>query len=334
MPATSSTVNATIRPNSAALSAAGHNQREHQARRQRVERDPRERPDLDVEVPGEHEPDRRHQEDGQDVVGENGEQQVHTKWSILPAMRLRTRLSLAFFVISVLPLAVVTAYSYYSSGAALRRAAETQADQMAADMGNRMSWVMADLGDRVERLWRMRVEQPAGGAKPAGATRAAGAPRGGAARLAGGTCGARRHRPTPRRCATSRRCSSPRPRRWSSGSSSPRRASTRWRQPPRRRPSRTGRRMPPEPPDGAGRRGPPPPMEPRIAGGRARGHRTREARPKAEAAATATRGGPGMRGVPVVAPGMPRIVIDFAGGDGERRRGAGDRVRGARSVPS
>jgi len=76
-------------------------------------------------------------------------------------MRLRTRLSLAFFLISVLPLAVVTAYSYYSSGEALRRAAETQADQMAADMVNRMSWVMADLGDRVERLWRMRVEQPA-----------------------------------------------------------------------------------------------------------------------------------------------------------------------------
>jgi serine phosphatase RsbU (regulator of sigma subunit) len=55
---------------------------------------------------------------------------------------------------------VVTAYSYYSSAAALRRAAEGQADQMAAEMGDRMAWVMTDLGDRVERLWRMRVDAP------------------------------------------------------------------------------------------------------------------------------------------------------------------------------
>ena len=76
-------------------------------------------------------------------------------------MKLRTRLSLAFFLISVVPLGLVTAYSYYSSAAALRRAVEVQADQMAAEMGDRMTWVMADLGDRVERLWRMRIEEPA-----------------------------------------------------------------------------------------------------------------------------------------------------------------------------
>ena len=75
-------------------------------------------------------------------------------------MRIRTRLSVAFFLISVVPLAVVTAYSYYSSAAALRRAVEGQADQMAAEMGDRMAWVMSDLGDRVERLWRMRVDAP------------------------------------------------------------------------------------------------------------------------------------------------------------------------------
>ena len=89
-------------------------------------------------------------------------------------MRLRRRLSLAFFLISVLPLALVTAYSYYSSAAALRRAVEGQADQMAAEMGDRMTWVMNDLGDRVERLWRMRVEDP-------GAGRAAGEPEPGGA---------------------------------------------------------------------------------------------------------------------------------------------------------
>jgi len=79
-------------------------------------------------------------------------------------MRIRTRLSLAFFLISVVPLGLVTAYSYSSSAAALRRAVEGQADQMAAEMGDRMAWVMTDLGDRVERLWRMRVEAPPSGA--------------------------------------------------------------------------------------------------------------------------------------------------------------------------
>ena len=73
-------------------------------------------------------------------------------------MRIRTRLSLAFFLISVVPIGLVTAYSYYSSAAALRRAVEGQAGQMAAEMGDRMAWVMTDLGDRVERLWRMRVD--------------------------------------------------------------------------------------------------------------------------------------------------------------------------------
>jgi serine phosphatase RsbU (regulator of sigma subunit) len=77
-------------------------------------------------------------------------------------MRLRTRLSLAFFLISGIPLAVVTGYSYYSSASALRKAVEMQADQMAVEMGDRMTWVMADLGDRVERLWRLRVDTAGG----------------------------------------------------------------------------------------------------------------------------------------------------------------------------
>ncbi|MBP1636304.1 MAG: protein,cache protein [Acidobacteria bacterium] len=85
-------------------------------------------------------------------------------------MRIRTRLSLAFFLISVVPIGLVTAYSYYSSAAALRRAVEGQADQMAAEMGDRMAWVMTDLGDRVERLWRMRVESaPAAPQEPVAA---------------------------------------------------------------------------------------------------------------------------------------------------------------------
>lgn len=71
-------------------------------------------------------------------------------------MRIRHRLTLAFFVLSVLPLAVVTGYSYYASASALRRAAESQADQLATEMGQRMAWVLADLGDRVQRVWQIQ----------------------------------------------------------------------------------------------------------------------------------------------------------------------------------
>ena len=82
-------------------------------------------------------------------------------------MRIRHRLSVAFFLISVLPLAVVTAYSYYSSAAALRRAAAEQADQMAMEMGERMTFVLADLGDRVQRFWQARSVRSAGEASRA-----------------------------------------------------------------------------------------------------------------------------------------------------------------------
>ncbi len=71
-------------------------------------------------------------------------------------MRLRTRLALVFFLISVVPLAVVTAYGYYASARALRRAAEAQSQQLAKDMGQRMAWVTADLADRMAQLWRIQ----------------------------------------------------------------------------------------------------------------------------------------------------------------------------------
>ncbi len=94
-------------------------------------------------------------------------------------MRIRHRLTLAFFALSVLPVAVVTGYSYYSSASALRRAAQSQAEQMAADMGQRMIWVLADLGDRVQRAWHMQPGAPpdtvvqAGGRRPSGNARMA-----------------------------------------------------------------------------------------------------------------------------------------------------------------
>lgn len=67
-------------------------------------------------------------------------------------MKLRTQLMLAFLVMSVLPLTVVTLYSYSSSAAALRRAASAEAGSMAAELGQRMEFVTADLGRRVDLL--------------------------------------------------------------------------------------------------------------------------------------------------------------------------------------
>jgi serine phosphatase RsbU (regulator of sigma subunit) len=68
-------------------------------------------------------------------------------------MTLRTRLTLAFFAISVVPLAAVTLFSYASSERALRRAAEQQADELAVDLGRRMELVTADLERRMQRAW-------------------------------------------------------------------------------------------------------------------------------------------------------------------------------------
>ena len=60
-------------------------------------------------------------------------------------MTLRSRLTLAFFAISVVPLAAVTFFSYAASERALRRAAEQQADELAVELGRRMEFVTADL---------------------------------------------------------------------------------------------------------------------------------------------------------------------------------------------
>jgi serine phosphatase RsbU (regulator of sigma subunit) len=80
-------------------------------------------------------------------------------------MSLRTRLTIAFFAISVIPLAVVTFFSYYASESALRRAAEQQAATMAAELGHRMEWVTTDLERRIDRAWPI----PAAPAAPGGA---------------------------------------------------------------------------------------------------------------------------------------------------------------------
>ena len=76
-------------------------------------------------------------------------------------MTLRSKLTLAFFGISVVPLACVTLFSYYSSGQALRRAAEQQASNLAGELGRRMEWVTGDLERRMQRVWPIPESQAA-----------------------------------------------------------------------------------------------------------------------------------------------------------------------------
>jgi serine phosphatase RsbU (regulator of sigma subunit) len=67
-------------------------------------------------------------------------------------MKLRTRLVLAFFALSVVPLGAVTYYSYTNNVLALREAAEREADLLAGELSQRMQLVTAQLSDRVEHL--------------------------------------------------------------------------------------------------------------------------------------------------------------------------------------
>jgi serine phosphatase RsbU (regulator of sigma subunit) len=67
-------------------------------------------------------------------------------------MSLRTRLIVAFFTLSVVPLVAVTFYAYTSNVRALRQAAEHEADLLAGELGQRMRLVTAQLSERVEHL--------------------------------------------------------------------------------------------------------------------------------------------------------------------------------------
>ena len=67
-------------------------------------------------------------------------------------MSLRTRLVLAFFLLSVVPLGAVTFYSYTNNVRALQDAAEREADLLAGELGQRMQLVTAQLSERVEHL--------------------------------------------------------------------------------------------------------------------------------------------------------------------------------------
>ena len=206
-------------------------------------------------------------------------------------MRIRKRLALAFFLISVVPLGLATAYSYASSAAALRRAVEGQADQMAAEMGDRMAWVMTDLGDRVERLWRMRVDSPATAA-PQAATAEPNEKAVTELRTVA-TAMLAEAAPLVRRLEFE---SSP-------AGSADEAAAQVHAVPPEGEPG-FGRR------GGSGRRGPGSMGGPPLGGPRS-GTPPDQPRIRIEGGPPGRPGGPGSTGVPVVAPGMPRVVIEM-----------------------
>jgi serine phosphatase RsbU (regulator of sigma subunit) len=68
-------------------------------------------------------------------------------------MTLRTRLIIAFLLVSVLPLSAVTLLSYRSSVRAFEGAAEREATDTAADVSRRMDVITADVGRRVDRMF-------------------------------------------------------------------------------------------------------------------------------------------------------------------------------------
>ena len=70
-------------------------------------------------------------------------------------MSLRTRLIIAFVILSVLPLSAVTLFWYLSSVHAFERAAQQETAQSAADIAQRMELMTADLGRRMDRLFEV-----------------------------------------------------------------------------------------------------------------------------------------------------------------------------------
>lgn len=87
-------------------------------------------------------------------------------------MSLRTRLIVAFLVLSVVPLGAVTYYSYTSQVRAMRDLATREADALSSEMTQRMQLVTTELSNRVEQLVDMqpavvRVAQTKPAAAPA-----------------------------------------------------------------------------------------------------------------------------------------------------------------------
>ena len=100
-------------------------------------------------------------------------------------MSLRLRLIVSFFLLSVVPLAAVTLYTYRSNLEAVREAAGQEAEQLAGDLSRRMQSVTTQLSQRVERL--MDLSETGTNAPAATTERAAATPPAPTTTSSGGT---------------------------------------------------------------------------------------------------------------------------------------------------
>jgi serine phosphatase RsbU (regulator of sigma subunit) len=81
-------------------------------------------------------------------------------------MSLRTRLIIAFLLLSVVPLSAVTFLSYLSSVRAFELAAQREATESAIDVSRRMEMITADLARRMDRLFATGTVASTGSPSP------------------------------------------------------------------------------------------------------------------------------------------------------------------------
>jgi serine phosphatase RsbU (regulator of sigma subunit) len=75
-------------------------------------------------------------------------------------MSLRTRLIIAFLLLSVVPLSAVTLLSYISSVHAFELAAQREATESATEVSRRMGMITAEVGRRMDRLFMAGTNTP------------------------------------------------------------------------------------------------------------------------------------------------------------------------------
>lgn len=80
-------------------------------------------------------------------------------------MSLRTRLIIAFLLLSVVPLSAMTLISYRSSVKSYESAARREASQSAIDIGRRMERITADVGRRMDRMFLVPPQTANGSAQ-------------------------------------------------------------------------------------------------------------------------------------------------------------------------
>jgi serine phosphatase RsbU (regulator of sigma subunit) len=82
-------------------------------------------------------------------------------------MALRTRLIIAFLLLSVVPLSAMTFISYRSSVTTFENAARREASQSALDIGRRMERITAEVGRRMDRMFLVEAQPTSGSAQAA-----------------------------------------------------------------------------------------------------------------------------------------------------------------------